>query len=373
MTLSRPFHERSILILLLCFYLWSRIPLPTHGATTKATSDTEIKVKATLQSNPALNPLPDAITAATTDIELELIEMFDNLKGVVGLEMDIRFFASEFIIASYTLSGNLPPGLRLSSEVNHFGVGGIQGIPTQEGLYLANVTGWEEPGAQGNPSIPLSILFEIVSKGPTITEQPSNTIVDWGQAGSMQVIVDNLEGVSFQWFKDLVEIEGETGPTLSYPHASYKHNGTYRVEAIGPEGKSFSQDAFFFVRATPYQRYLENTYEEPFIPELSNTEDLDKDGFQNQIEVALGSDLADPLDKPTYQLELLVEGNQPIAFLTHSVSNSLVNSQIQVEVSGDLSPESWEKLNVPPEEVENLRIYSWNSAGRQFIRITIVD
>jgi hypothetical protein len=120
------------------------------------------------QSVQPLNPILDSITAASSDVALELIDRYDNLEGVVGEEMDIKFFASEFVVDSYTLSGNLPPGLRLLNEINEFGVGTIQGFPTQEGLYLVNLTGWEEPGATGNASTPLSLLFDIVSKGPKI-------------------------------------------------------------------------------------------------------------------------------------------------------------------------------------------------------------
>ena len=55
---------------------------------------------------------------------------------------------------------------------------------------LDNVTGWKEPNPNGNPSTPLSLLFSIVSKGPKIAEQPSNTIVDWGRQFIRITIVD---------------------------------------------------------------------------------------------------------------------------------------------------------------------------------------
>jgi hypothetical protein len=189
----------------------------------------------------------------------------------------------------------------------------------------------------------------------------------------MQIIVETQEGVTFKWFKDLVELEGETGPTLSYENASYRLNGTYRVEVIGPEGKSYSKDAFFFVRATPYQRYLEDTYEEPFSSDLSNTEDLDGDGFQNHIEFVLGSDLADPQSKPLIYFEVVEENGQTTAMLIHSVAPNKGNSQIQIEVSEDLSAASWIALNVVPDESDNERTYSWILTGRQFIRIRIIN
>ena len=124
--------------------------------------------------------LPPFLGGSGEVITLSLLEGFDALNGVVGDAVDIKFFSKEFIAGAYTVSGNLPPGLRLSPIINELGVGTISGTPTQEGLFLVNLTGWENSNAQGPSSQPITLLFEINSEASRLVNQSLRANVSSG-------------------------------------------------------------------------------------------------------------------------------------------------------------------------------------------------
>ncbi|MDA1065309.1 MAG: immunoglobulin domain-containing protein [Verrucomicrobia bacterium] len=323
------------------------------------------------QANFKVNTELDGITAASSEVNLILLEGFDALNGVVGEAVDIKFFSKEFIAGAFTVSGNLPPGLRLSPIITEFGVGTISGTPTQDGLFLVNLTGWENANAQGPSSQPLTLLFEIISRGPKIVQQPGNTIVDWGSPAIMSVVVEDSGNASYKWFKDLVELEGQKTSSLQFDHAGYALNGTYRVEVVGPEGSSFSKDAFFFVRTSPYQRWLEEGQADPFASELSENADADFDGFANIVEYALGTEMLDTSSQPRIYITTIQENGQLIGSFQHSIPTNSNPYTLVLEGSENLSSTGWKKLEVQGVDEGNLRRYQWFMDGTKFVRLTL--
>jgi len=323
------------------------------------------------QANIKVNTELDGITAASSEVKLSLLEGFDALNGVVGDAVDIKFFSKEFIAGAYTVSGNLPPGLRLSPIINEFGVGTISGTPTQEGLFLVNLTGWENSNAQGPSSQALTLLFEIISKGPNILQHPSNIIADWGSPAIMSVVAEDSGNATYKWFKDLVELGGQKTSSLQFDHAGYSLNGTYRVEVVGPEGSSFSKDAFFFVRTSPYQRWLEEGLADPFASELSENADADFDGFTNIVEYALGTEILNTSSIPRISMTVIQENGQLIATFQHSIPTNPNPYTLVLEGSENLSETGWKKLEIQGVDEGNLRMYQWHIEGTTFVRLTL--
>lgn len=101
---------------------------------------------------------------------------------------------------------------------------------------------------------PYSMLNAKVNKPapvtPTFTTQPVGGAFSVGSPITLTVAVDNA--ISLQWFKDEIEISGETGTTLSIASPTVEDSGTYFCRATGSGSTSAdSNDAVIEVYELP--------------------------------------------------------------------------------------------------------------------------
>lgn len=233
----------------------------------------------------------DALAGATqAQVELELLPGYDVTDLILGEEVDLKFYSGDFVVKSYSISGSLPPGLRLSSEVNKYGVGSIVGTPKEAGTWLFSIVGWEGEVDVSEASEPLSLFVGVDSLGPEFAKQPENQVAGWGGALRLSARLVDDTNVSFQWEKDGFELAGSTGAALSIDQARSIDQGIYRLVATGPNGKSYSDEVFVFVRANSYQRWAEAIFQNPFDESSGSDSDLDGDGNVNLLEYALQTD-----------------------------------------------------------------------------------
>jgi hypothetical protein len=86
---------------------------------------------------------------------------------------------------------------------------------------------------------------------PVITEQPVAVAVTTGGPAEFSVAVESPDGVTYQWRKDQVNLEGETAATLTLESVTEADEGDYDVVITGPGGAVTSQSAMLTVYALP--------------------------------------------------------------------------------------------------------------------------
>ncbi|MGC9452187.1 MAG: immunoglobulin domain-containing protein [Oceanipulchritudo sp.] len=99
-------------------------------------------------------------------------------------------------------------------------------------------------------SITLSAVPPPVA-APTITEQPASAFAVVGDTVAFSVTVLETENITYQWRKDLENLAGETGSTLTLANVTLADAGNYSVVVTGPGGAAISDAAVLTVYALP--------------------------------------------------------------------------------------------------------------------------
>ncbi|HAK75548.1 MAG TPA: hypothetical protein DCM71_01225, partial [Runella sp.] len=115
------------------------------------------------------------------------------------------------------ISGSLPTGLTLSST------GSLSGTPTVNGTYNFTIQVSDNLGCVTDQA------YTVVVFCPTITTHPTSQVICGGTTATLSVVVDNSAGVSYQWRKGGVNIDGETNSTLTISSFSSANEGSYDV------------------------------------------------------------------------------------------------------------------------------------------------
>ncbi|HEY1765655.1 MAG TPA: immunoglobulin domain-containing protein [Opitutaceae bacterium] len=194
-------------------------------------------------------------------------------------------------IASWTVTGNLPPGLELEAlentsivlngpgnldattsgtPSNAWGSGGSQGnntttpvllgTPSTAGSYTFMLQGFAEPAEKGGAGISgfmgtgISSVFsftvkvtDAASAAPTFTVQPISVTVAGGTV-ALQAVANNSPTYQWMW-NGTTPVAGATSSTLVLTNAA-AHVGTYTCVATNSGGSSTSNAATVAVQST---------------------------------------------------------------------------------------------------------------------------
>jgi hypothetical protein len=167
---------------------------------------------------------------------------------------------------SWTLSGQIPPGLE-------FGVGGnfitgpgtvntatpeLLGTPTAAGTYTMMLTAWEGPDGTELSSSTFTYQVTVTSGptptptptpagGPAFVTQPISVTVAGGTV-ALNAVATNSPG--YQWFLNGSPVIGATGSILVINNASAANDGNYTCTAANSNGSATSSPATLSVAAT---------------------------------------------------------------------------------------------------------------------------
>ncbi len=78
-------------------------------------------------------------------------------------------------------------------------------------------------------SVVATLTVNAASAGPSISSQPANQTVTFGQTASFQVVASGTAPLAYQWRKNAVNILGATAATFTIPAAVSGDAGTYTV------------------------------------------------------------------------------------------------------------------------------------------------
>ncbi len=94
------------------------------------------------------------------------------------------------------------------------------------GYYRAVATN-ENGSATSDPA-----LVDLIFPAPTITRQPSSVFAEEGSTAEFSVEATGIGTLTYQWFKDFEELEGETSPSLVIENVGPDHAGQYSVDIL---------------------------------------------------------------------------------------------------------------------------------------------
>ena len=90
---------------------------------------------------------------------------------------------------------------------------------------------------------------------PVITGQPVDVTTPKGQLASFTITATGLPAPSYQWYKDDIEMSGETSSTLSF-YAAFSDAGTYKCRVYNVAGELYSNPATLTVITNPWRYNL---------------------------------------------------------------------------------------------------------------------
>jgi hypothetical protein len=157
---------------------------------------------------------------------------------------------------SWTIGGNLPPGLTLSgytSGIVNISTLVLSGTPTSQGNYTFTLRAWENTGGKGSASPLYSYVVNVaagsVAIAPTLTAQPSSVTVNAGSSATFSVIATGTPAPTYQWRKDSVDLSGQTNATLTLTNVQSANAGNYTVVVSNSAGIVTSSTATLTVNA----------------------------------------------------------------------------------------------------------------------------
>ncbi len=153
--------------------------------------------------------------------------------------------------SSFTISGNIPPGLSLSGLT---GTGGrvnavnlsLTGTPTTAGTFTINIRAWEKVNQTGDSSsnFPYNVIVAAATPvAPVFSLNPASQTVT---AGTNVTFNSNVSGTplpTFQWRKDGVALTGANALSLTLTNVTLASAGVYTVVATNSAGTATSSSA----------------------------------------------------------------------------------------------------------------------------------
>jgi len=236
-----------------------------------------LKSTAALASLGALHSLAGATVLQTTQAS--------PASATVGTAINpIGFTVTDTInIASWKISGSLPPGLRLDATQggasltgpgmldattpgvsNGYGgtTGGIttttpvlRGTPSQAGSFTFSLQAFELPGARGLTSGTFSYTVNVAAAtsgtAPSFTTQPAPQTATAGGTITFTAAASGSPAPAYQWQKNGNAISGATNATLMLTNVQTSDAGTYTVVATNSAGTQTSNAVTLAVTAPP--------------------------------------------------------------------------------------------------------------------------
>ncbi|MCH8539635.1 MAG: MBG domain-containing protein [Opitutales bacterium] len=180
----------------------------------------------------------------------------------------------------------------------------------------------------------VAVTVEASIDPPQITSHPEGQTVMEGESVTFTVEADGEGTLLYQWRKDGEAIDEATSPTLTLDPVVLEDAGTYTVVVSNDGGDTTSDEAVLTVEEDPYEAWLrEHDLED------DGETTVTKDGSEVTLREAylLGNDPHDPSDVLRItNTEVQAGGDSLNVYFP-----SLENRYYQVELSDDLSADSW--------------------------------
>lgn len=280
----------------------------------------------------------NAVTGATASVQL--LKGFDETQGILGEPFEIKFASSSYVVGSYKLGGTAPPGLSLGPIQKEFGIGTIEGIPAEVGVYNVDIYAYEEDNLRGDSTL-LALTVYVYDKGPRITKHPQSASLKWGSSLSLDVAVENSENVTYQWQLDGIDIVGVNSPSYTIAQVTSMDDGLYTVLVTKDGETKVSDPASVSVEASSLELWREQSFENPFGDETNSSDDPDSDGLTNFFEYSIGSnpEIATSIQLPFVGREISFAGN--FVVYTYPKSPGADDVSIRAEYKDSLSDGDW--------------------------------
>lgn len=225
----------------------------------------------------------------------------------------------------------------------------------------------------------------LITVNSSIQTQPASLAADWSGVAELSVVMQNPEGVTFQWQKqnpdnpeEFEDLPGQTASTLNLPNITLAEEGTYRVATTSGSSVEVSEVAVLTVNATPLQIWQDTFFEDPFGEDTALGKDLDDDGLINAVEFTFG------LDPNAMQKEALVKTTQEtIEGVIHAVYIYPAlsgGSTTTVTLESNITPDAagWTTLvngvdGVIIESTAEAYVIKLPADPRQFNRLRIIE
>ncbi len=94
---------------------------------------------------------------------------------------------------------------------------------------------------------PMNSGMDVLPDPPVVATQPQSLTRPVGSSVTLEVDVLGYQPLSFQWFKDVTPLSGETTSSLSLTNLQFSDSGTYSVSIVNNGGSAVSEDAVLTV------------------------------------------------------------------------------------------------------------------------------
>lgn len=345
MTPNRFFSKLSWPVFALLFLL-QRSPVIRHLAEIEFSLIPRIQHMWTVVAGAVTVGAYNSVTAASGDLRFR--EPFSETTVTVGeqLRIVIEVEGSSLTPGTWTVEGNLPDGVT-ATTISEAATTVIDGFPTETGSFPITVRAWEEANMGGDVGTPLDFTIVVETAGPVITQQPTAQTANWGGRVELSVQVQQVQGTTFQWQRILAgeaeysDIAGATGNSLSLDAVTSADEGMYRVVATDDSGSVESDSVMVGVSSTPFQRWREMNFDDPFSPDATEDQNNDFDTYINLVESLFGQNptIADTGAFPETSTERI--GDVLYAVFRFPAVPAGTEGQLTAEVSGNLAMDGW--------------------------------
>ncbi len=127
---------------------------------------------------------------------------------------------------------------------------------TNKTLLISNVSQSDEGRyrvkiSNSSSSIYSNTVTVTIDQAPIITLQPHSTTINVNDSLSLSVTANGENPLTYQWYKNSVEILNQTSKTLLINNVSQSDEGTYKVKVSNAYGSVYSNAATVNVRLSP--------------------------------------------------------------------------------------------------------------------------
>ena len=198
-----------------------------------------------------------------------------------------------------------------------------------------------------------------------------NVLLKEGDQLYLSVYVKGSKPLSLQWYKNGEPIEGAIYSKYVVRETTLAHAGEYTFVAENPAGRIEQQATITIVGTS-----LTSTTTVSI--DTSDPEaDSDGDGLSNLLELALGSDPADPNSTYTPMVDTIDDGSGEVFLsISYTVSKNVQGITVVLEESTDLI--NWSPVDLSKATVQNVdypdyvetTVYIPASGENRFFRVT---
>lgn len=149
---------------------------------------------------------------------------------------------------SWTVSGNVPPGLAFNGGVTSGTIAGsellLTGTPTTAGDYTITLRATDQP--TGQTSAAFSYVINVTgaaNAAPTIATQPVSQVAAAGGTLTLTVAVNGTPAPTVQWRVNGADVAGATNPALAIVNVQPGNAGIYVAAASNTGGSTVSAPA----------------------------------------------------------------------------------------------------------------------------------